>query len=65
MPKGFYKDVVDFLNANGCQQLRKGKGSHAIWTSPHSDTPFTVPRKILSRHTANKIMKDAGIDHKF
>lgn len=29
--------------------------------APHAENPFTVPTKIMSRHTANKVLKDAGL----
>jgi len=28
---------------------------------PHAQKPFTVPVKIMSRHTANNVLKDAGL----
>jgi len=62
--KGFGKEVRDILKANGCQFLRHGRGDHDIWTSPYSDHPFTVPVKIMSRHTANKVLKDAGLSNR-
>jgi len=33
--------------------------------SPHTRRSFTVDGDIKSRHTANAIMKQAGIDHHF
>lgn len=50
---------------NGCHFHRHGKGDHAIWFSPITNRYFTVDAKIKSRHTANGIMKDAGIAHRF
>jgi len=32
---------------------------------PHTKRYFTVDGAIKSRHTANAVMKQAGIDHKF
>jgi predicted RNA binding protein YcfA (HicA-like mRNA interferase family) len=58
-------DVIAILLANGCLLVRRGKGDHSIWHSPHSDRRFVVDSKIRSRHTANAIMKQAGIKHKF
>ncbi|MEZ4528787.1 MAG: type II toxin-antitoxin system HicA family toxin [Desulfobacterales bacterium] len=40
---------------NGCQFERQGKGYHEIWYSP-------VDSKIKSRHTANSILKQAGLE---
>jgi predicted RNA binding protein YcfA (HicA-like mRNA interferase family) len=45
--------------------VRQGKGDHEIWQSPISGKRFVVDGKIKSRHTANAIMKQAGIDHHF
>ena len=59
--KGYGKEVRDILAAQGCRFLRHGRGDHDVWSSPHSEKPFTVPSSIKSRHTANKIMKDAGL----
>jgi hypothetical protein len=45
--------------------LRQGRGDHEISTSPHASKPFTVPAAIASRHTANKVLKDAGLPKAF
>jgi hypothetical protein len=49
----------------GGKFLRHGRGDHEIWTSPHASKPFTVPVTIASRHTANKVLKDAGLPKAF
>ena len=51
--------------AHGCTFVRHGKGDHDIWYSPISERHFTVDGKIKSRHTANAIMKQSGIDRRF
>ena len=53
------------LTAHGCTFVRHGKGDHDIWYSPISERHFTVAGKIKSRHTANAIMKQSGIDRRF
>jgi predicted RNA binding protein YcfA (HicA-like mRNA interferase family) len=58
-------DVVAILLSHGCRFVRHGKGDHDIWFSPLSKRHFTVDSKIVSRHTANAVMKQAGIPHKF
>ena len=58
-------DVKEALTNAGCSFERQGKGDHEIWYSPKSDRRFPVDNKILSRHTANEIMKQAGIPHRF
>lgn len=59
------KLVRNVLSDQGCQLLRQGRGDHEVWTSPHTTQPFTVPVKIKSRHTANGILKDAGLPKAF
>jgi predicted RNA binding protein YcfA (HicA-like mRNA interferase family) len=63
--KGFYDKIVEVLQEHGCWFVRYGKGDHEIWHSPHTDKNFPVDGVCRSRHTANEIMKQAGIDHKF
>lgn len=53
------------LTAHGCTFVRHGKGDHDIWYSPISRRHFTVDGKIKSRHTANAIMKQSGLDRHF
>ncbi|MCL2519902.1 MAG: type II toxin-antitoxin system HicA family toxin [Spirochaetaceae bacterium] len=62
---GYEKLVKAILLKNGCYFVRSSKGSHETWHSPITHKNFTVPHTIKPRHTANKIMKDAGINHKF
>lgn len=57
--------VKDILVANGCTFARHGKGDHDIWHSPHTDRNFPVDHTITSRHTANGIMKQAGLPKQF
>jgi len=57
--------VRQALSEHGCTLLRHGRGSHEVWVSPLAAKPFTVPVTIKSRHTANKIMKDAGLPKLF
>jgi len=59
------KPVRRILTENGCHLLRQGRGDHEVWTSPHASRAFTVPTKIKSRHTANGILKDAGLPKAF
>ncbi|WP_118184794.1 type II toxin-antitoxin system HicA family toxin [Paraburkholderia phosphatilytica] len=56
--------VKRILEENGCRFKRRGKGDHDIWHSPLTCKSFPVDASIKSRHTANAIMKQAGIDHK-
>ena len=61
----YEKKVRDQLKANGCYYVRHGKGDHDIWYSPITGINFTVDGKIKSRHTANAIMKQSGVNYKF
>jgi hypothetical protein len=49
------------LTENGCYLERQGKGDHEIWYSPLTKFRFSVDGKIKSRHTANGILKQAGL----
>ncbi|MDR1452812.1 MAG: type II toxin-antitoxin system HicA family toxin [Candidatus Margulisbacteria bacterium] len=61
----FEKKVRAKLKENGCSFQRRGKGDHDIWYSPISNHYFPVDSRIKSRHTANAIMKQAGVDFHF
>ena len=61
----FEKAVREILKANHCYFVRHGKGDHDIWFSPISNRTFTVDSKIKSRHMANEIMKQSGINYHF
>jgi len=52
------------LSQAGCYFVRHGKGDHDIWFSPITKRAVTVDHQINSRHTANGILKDAGIGKK-
>ena len=61
----YEKKVRKLLLENNCSFERRGKGDHDIWYSPITNRHVTVDSKIKSRHTANKILKDSGIDYHF
>ena len=60
----YTKQIIKILNDYHCYFVRRGKGSHNIWFSPILNRSFTVVSKIENRHTANGILKDAGIETK-
>lgn len=62
---GFTRDVKKLLKAGGCSYKRAGKGDHEIWWSPISGKCFTVDANIKSRHTANGVLKEAGLEKGF
>jgi len=57
--------LITCLRENGCQFVRHGKGDHDIWWSPIAGKRFAVDNKIMSRHTANGILKQAGLKKRF
>lgn len=59
---GYYSQVVDILKQHHFHCDRK-KGAHQNWTNGRISV--TVSTNCYSRHTANEIMKRAGIDHRF
>ena len=61
----YEKKVREMLKENGCWFIRHGKGDHDIWYSPITEVNVTVDGKIKSRHTANEIMKQSGIEFRF
>jgi hypothetical protein len=61
----YEKKVRELLKRNGCHFVRHGKGDHDIWFSPLTQQHVTVDGKIKSRHTANAILKQSGIDFHF
>ncbi|MGZ8309087.1 MAG: type II toxin-antitoxin system HicA family toxin [Rhodoplanes sp.] len=61
----FYRQLVEILRGNGCRIVRAGKGSHEIWFSPINNRNFSVPRTTKSRHTANEVLKRAGLPKAF
>jgi len=62
---GYTKQLKKMLKKNGCYFVRSGKGDHEIWFSPVSKIHFTVDGKILSRHTANAVIQQAGFSKQF
>lgn len=63
--KGHGALVRKLLREAGCYFSRQGRGDHEIWYSPISNRHFTVDSTILSRHTANETLKQAGLPKAF
>ncbi len=61
----YEKKVREILKNNGCRFERHGKGDHDIWYNPANGRSVCVDGKIKSRHTANAIMKEIGINYHF
>jgi predicted RNA binding protein YcfA (HicA-like mRNA interferase family) len=64
VPKDFYADLAALLKAAGWSKTTGGKGSHEKWLSPDTTRVVTVPRS-KSRHTANEVLKQAGLPKAF
>jgi hypothetical protein len=65
MAPQFDRTLRDLLRQAGCWLVRHGKGSHEIWYSPITRRNFPVPVGIASRHTANGILRQAGLPKAF
>ena len=64
MPKDFYRDLTKILVAAGWEKADGGKGSHEKWVHTASGKSVIVPRS-KSRHTANEVLKQAGLKKAF
>lgn len=64
MPKDFYPELTFLLAAAGWQYVSSAKGSHEKWRHPDVAHAVTVPRS-KSRHTANAVLKQAGLPKAF
>ena len=65
MGSSFTPHLKKILLASGCRFERQGKGDHEIWYSPITNRNFPVDSNIRSRHWANIVLKQAGIEKKF
>jgi predicted RNA binding protein YcfA (HicA-like mRNA interferase family) len=65
MAPQFDRPLRDLLRAAGCALVRQGKGSHEVWSSQITERNFAVPVGIPSRHTANAILRQAGLPKAF
>ncbi|WP_084592455.1 type II toxin-antitoxin system HicA family toxin [Pseudohaliea rubra] len=64
-PQSFTPEVKALLSEAGCYFKRQGKGDHEFWHSPVTNRSFPVDNKIKSRHTANEVLKQAGLPKAF
>jgi hypothetical protein len=65
MAPQFDRALRDLLRAAGCTLVRQGRGSHEISHSPITQGNFAAPIGIPSRHTANAILRQAGLPKAF
>ncbi len=61
----YTKELKRYLKDAGCRFNRQGKGDHEIWFSPVTNIKFVVDNHIKSRHTANAVLKQAGLPKRF
>jgi len=61
----FTPQLKRYLKEAGCCFDRQGKGDHEIWYSPINSVRFVVDNAIKSRHTADAVLKQAGLSKKF
>ncbi len=65
MGEGYTPELMRLLLRAGCRFDRHGKGDHDIWYSPITECRFILDAKIRSRHTANAVLKQAGLPKHF
>lgn len=65
MASSFTPKLKKLLLEAGCYFEREGKGDHQIWYSPLTQRRFVVDNSIKSRHTANVVLKQAGLSKAF
>lgn len=65
MGGSFTPELIRLLREAGCKFERPGKGDHDILFSPITGMRFPVDQKIKSRHTANAVLKQAGLPKAF
>ncbi|NJL55076.1 type II toxin-antitoxin system HicA family toxin [bacterium] len=61
MASSFTPELKKLLSEADCYFERHGKGDHEIWYSPITERRFVVDSAIKSRHTANAVLKQAGL----
>lgn len=65
MVEGYTPSLKRLLQSAGCEFVRAGRGDHEIWRSPITGVHFVVDGKVKSRHTANAVLRQAGLPKKF
>jgi predicted RNA binding protein YcfA (HicA-like mRNA interferase family) len=64
VPKDYYRELTKILSAAGWVKANGGKGSHEKWVLALTGKSIIVPRS-KSRHTANEVLKQAGLKKAF
>jgi hypothetical protein len=63
--KSLTPELKDILAEAKCSFVRQGRGDHEVWESPITQRRFVVDNNIKSRHTANAVLKQAGLPKHF
>jgi hypothetical protein len=61
----FGPELRRLLSEAGYTFKRPAKGDHELWFSARTKRAIVVDRKVKSRHTANGVLKQAGLPKKF
>jgi predicted RNA binding protein YcfA (HicA-like mRNA interferase family) len=61
----FTPALKKLLRQNGFVFWRSGRGDHEIWRNDESGRKVVVDHTIKSRHTANGVLKQAGLPKAF
>jgi predicted RNA binding protein YcfA (HicA-like mRNA interferase family) len=64
LAKDYYLELTALLKQAGWSRAVGGKGSHEKWVDAASGRTVIVPRS-RSRHTANEVLKQAGLPKAF
>lgn len=64
MAKDYYDEIARLLRQAGWTKTVGGKGSHEKWLDADKKRVVIVPRS-KSRHTANEVLKQAGLPKAF
>jgi len=64
LAKDYYREVAAILRQAGWILTDGGKGSHEKWRHAISGRTVIVPRS-KSRHTANEVLRQAGLPKAF
>jgi hypothetical protein len=65
MARSFTPRLNKLRSESGCTLERQGKGNHEIWYSPVTERHFVVDCCIKSCHTANAVLRQAGLPKAF
>ena len=61
----FTPDLKALLRKNGFAFWRSGRGDHEIWRHAETGRKVVVDGAMKSRHTANGVLKQAGLPKAF